>query len=137
MSTQLITDTLQREAQDLLSHAGPLEFQVLAGGQALRFGRETETLLLRVLASVSEGSALRIERLPEELTSVQAAEILGVSRPTLIKWIKEGQVEAHFVGTHRRLKMEDVLRFKAELHASRAKSFDDLRALEDELGIAE
>ena len=137
MSTQVITGTLQREAQDLINHEGPLEFQVLDRGQVLRLGRETEALLMSVLTSVAEGSALRIERLPEELTSVQAAELLGVSRPTLIKWIKEGKVNAHFVGTHRRLKIADVLHFKAELHAKRSRSFDELRAVEDELGIAE
>lgn len=137
MSTQVITDTLQREARDLLSHEGPLEFQILDRGRVLRFGPETESLLKSVLASVSEGSALRIERLPDELTTVQAAEVLGVSRPTLVKWVKEGRVSAHLVGTHRRLKVADVLHFKAELHADRTRSFEELRKLEDQAGIVE
>ncbi|MBE6478056.1 MAG: helix-turn-helix domain-containing protein, partial [Propionibacteriaceae bacterium] len=76
----------------------------------------TVELILRVLDVTARGGTLSVTALPEELTTSTAAKILGISRPTLMKMIREGRIPAHEVGTHHRLRTEDVF---TELHERR------------------
>lgn len=74
--------------------------------------------------------AVTVTALPEELTTSTAAKILGISRPTLMKMIREGRIPAHEVGTHHRLRTEDVF---TELHERRERqraAFAELLELE-------
>lgn len=90
-------------------------------------------LLRRVLESVAEGQSLTITSIPEELTTSHAANMLGISRPTLMKLVRDGELPAHKVGTHTRLKSADVLAFRREQQAARRKAFEELRDLLDGL----
>jgi excisionase family DNA binding protein len=61
-----------------------------------------------------------------ELTTVQAAEILNVSRPFLIKLLENGTIPYHKVGTHRRVRMEDVMNYKEAIDREREAVLDQL-----------
>lgn len=90
----------------------------------------TVELILRVLDVTARGGTLSVTALPEELTTSTAAKILGISRPTLMKMIREGRIPAHEVGTHHRLRTEDVF---TELHERRERqraAFAELLELE-------
>jgi len=63
-----------------------------------------------------------------ELTTVQAAEILNVSRPFLIKLLESKKIPYRTVGKHRRVRMEEVMTFKAQIDHEREKALDDLVA---------
>lgn len=91
--------------------------------------------LTRVLEQVAAGHTVRIGSLPEELTTTVAARELSVSRMTLMKWIREGRIPAHKVGTHTRLMRDDVLAFRAERQTDRKMALRELLALEDELDL--
>ncbi|MDR2566903.1 MAG: excisionase family DNA-binding protein [Bifidobacteriaceae bacterium] len=101
------------------------------GPQALP--RELAKLLQAVLGAIASGKALAIHSLPEELTTTVAAEQLGVSRPTLMRMIRDGEIPARMEGSHHRLKTADVLEAKREGLARRRRAFEELRDLEDEL----
>ncbi|GAB3748262.1 excisionase family DNA-binding protein [Microlunatus parietis] len=58
------------------------------------------------------------------------ADLLGLSRPTLVKMIKAGEIKAHMVGSHRRLKLADVLDFQRDRLEQQQIAFDRLRELE-------
>ena len=62
------------------------------------------------------------------LTTQQAADLLNMSRPYLIRLIEKGDVAHSMVGRHRRLKAEDVFAYKAERDKIRSKAMDDLIA---------
>ena len=81
---------------------------------------------------VAQRGQVKISRVPEELTSTVAAELLGVSRPTLMKWAKEGKIATHKRGTHSRFKREDVLQLKRQRAEERMKAFQEWRAFEEE-----
>ena len=70
-----------------------------------------------------------ISLVPEnaELTTVQAAEVLKVSRPYLIKLLSEGAIPYRKVGKHRRVRMEDVMAFK-DRSPARSRSGSPCRA---------
>lgn len=91
---------------------------------------EIGRLLQHVLDVVAGGGTVTIGSVPEILTTSSAAGILGVSRPTLMKMIREGVIASHMVGSHHRLKAEDV---HAALRARRAReraAFEKLLELE-------
>ncbi|NBT49157.1 MAG: helix-turn-helix domain-containing protein [Actinobacteria bacterium] len=73
----------------------------------------------------------------ENLTTQQAADYLGYSRPTLIKLLDEYKIPISLVGKHRKIQFSDVIRLENKIKAERKKFLDDL-ALEDyELGRLE
>lgn len=88
-------------------------------------------LLQRVLESVAQGATVTISTMPAELTTVTAASLIGVSRPTLMKMIREGRLPAHKVGSQTRLKASDVMQFIRQRQDAQRAAFDELRDLMD------
>ncbi|PZF86526.1 DNA-binding protein [Jiangella anatolica] len=96
---------------------------------------ELTALLRSVLEAVARGDGVTLQTLPDELSTTVAAEQLGVSRPTLMRMIRDGEIAAHKVGTHHRLKRTDVLDFRRVQLQRRRAAFEELRLIEDELGL--
>lgn len=94
--------------------------------------------LKQALAVISKGGRVRVEAEPADLTSTVAAKRIGISRPTLMKLVREGEIPAHKVGTHTRIRTEDADAYRARLLAEKAnaqrQAFEELLALEEELG---
>ena len=101
-------------------------------GRPVQVSRDVQRLISQVLTSVAQRGEVSISRIPEELTSTVAAELLGVSRPTLMKWAREGKIATHKRGTHTRFKREDVLQLKRQRAEERVKAFEEWRAFEEE-----
>ena len=70
-----------------------------------------------------------------ELTSVQAADVLNVSRPFLIKLLEENVLPHRKIGKHRRIRMEDVMAYKAKIDREREAVLDQLAREGQELGM--
>ena len=70
-----------------------------------------------------------------ELTTQQAASILGVSRPFLIKQMKEKLIPYRRIGTHRRVRFQDLMDYKNRIDADRAKVLEQLAAQAQELNM--
>ncbi|MCR6648869.1 MAG: helix-turn-helix domain-containing protein [Cellulomonas sp.] len=132
----LLTD--ERDAklaqQVLTSLEGPDGFLVVerTDTAAQPLPRETGRLLQEVLRSVATGSTITITTTPREVTTSAAAAMLGISRPTLMKLIKDGSIPAHKVGTHTRLLSADVLEAKRARRARERAAFAALLELEDD-----
>lgn len=69
------------------------------------------------------------------LTTQQVADILGVSRPFVVKLIDKGELPAQLVGTHRRVRASDLAQWKAENKRKRLQTLNELAALDRELGL--
>ena len=85
-------------------------------------------LLVQMLAEMAEGNAVALVAVHAELTTQQAADALGVSRPFVIKQIREGRLPHRRIGTHRRVMFKDLMAFKHRLDADRAKALGQLAA---------
>src|SRR6476620_1273593 len=92
---------------------------------------ELARILTAVVAVVAAGGTVTIGSVPSEVTTTTAAQMLDISRPTLMKLIGEGEIPAHKVGTHTRLKSSDVIAYQERLRDAQRAAFDDLRAFED------
>ena len=94
--------------------------------------RETLLALLEMLAT---GENLDITVMPRALTTGQAADLLGVSRPTVVKLIDNGELPATRVGSRRRLAAEDVLAYKERSRSHRAAAMNDIISASEDLDL--
>ncbi len=92
-------------------------------------------ILLEVLSEMSRGNAISLMPIHAELSTQEAANILNVSRPFLVKLLDEGKVEHRKVGSHRRILAKDLMEYKQSIDSKRHKTLDELTALSQELGM--
>lgn len=107
-----------------------LEF-VLEDGERVEIPAGLSKLFADMLHGLANGP-VSIQLTPEELTTTVAADMLGVSRPTLMKWVTSGEIPAHKVGTHTRLKSSDVITFAKQLQQKRRDAFAALRSWDED-----
>lgn len=84
------------------------------------------TLLMDILEAMAAGRGVTLIPENAELTTVQAADILNVSRPFLIKLLEEGVISYRLVGKHRRMRMDDVIAYKERIDRDREMALDQL-----------
>ncbi len=83
-------------------------------------------LLLEALTEIGEGNAVSIISIHAELTTQEAADVLNVSRPFLVNLLERGELPFHKIGTHRRIRYQDVIAYKERIDTKRRKALDDL-----------
>ena len=135
--------SLARESSRLLS-THKLSRRSSVRIQLLNDGQEAETvavpasalrLFLQVLTEMSQGNAVTLIPTHAELTSQQAADLLHVSRPYLVKLLDEGKIPCRVVGKYRRVRFDDLMAYKRKDDEARAKILDQLTAEAQELGM--
>jgi excisionase family DNA binding protein len=104
-------------------------------GTDLELPREALAPIARVLSYLADGQAVTVLPSVSELTTQQAADLLNVSRPFLIKLLDSGAVQHRMVGTHRRIPLRSLLDYKRVDDARTMRAVNDLTALDEELGL--
>jgi excisionase family DNA binding protein len=112
--------------------------------QLLDDGEEAETvavpasalrLFLHLLVEMSQGNAVTLIPTHAEMTTQQAADLLSVSRPYVVKLLDEGKIPCRTVGKYRRVRFDDLMAYKRKDDEARAKILDQLTAEAQELGL--
>ncbi len=91
--------------------------------------------LAEILEAAADGERALVLRSTEDLTTEQAAAVLGVSRPTVVRLVESGKLPARMVGTHRRLSLSDVLAHREASTKGRSESLDKMAREAEELGL--
>lgn len=121
----------------LLRSEGSQAKLVISGGEESIIPEEVKQIWLTCLRSMLEGKAIEIVEFNQYMTTQQAANILGVSRPFLIKLLKQGEIPYTKVGTHRKIYLEDLINYKEKRDKQREEALDELINMTEELGLYE
>lgn len=92
-------------------------------------------VIAKALAEMAEGRVVHVAAAHEELTTREAAVLLGVSRPYLVRLLKEGEIPFHKVGTHHRVLLKDALAYREKMRVVQERAFEELTRQAQELGL--
>lgn len=109
----------------------------LPNGATVRLPKTAVDGLIEMLEAVAEGDAATVVRTPREVSTQQAATVLNVSRPTVVKLIDDGVLPSRKVGSHRRITLTDLLAYRADMVTRRRAVLDQMSRNADELGFYE
>ncbi|HWU30027.1 MAG TPA: excisionase family DNA-binding protein [Microbacterium sp.] len=123
-------------ARFLENHAAPA---MLLGpdGEQIPLPMEAYDVLRQVVSAMERGEAVSVEPIDRQLTTQQAATLLGVSRSTLVRLLDEDELPFERLGEsrHRRLRLHDVLAYRDRKRADRRIRLDELTRQADEDGL--
>jgi excisionase family DNA binding protein len=119
----------------------PVARYLLAGataGDQVELPEEIYLVLRQAVEAMQRGLSVTISPQPRTLTTQQAADLLNVSRPTVIKILNEGKLPFDRVGTHRKIQLADLLAFREQRRQEQYAALDAMSAnLDDETPLDE
>lgn len=111
-AAELARESSAALARLLMNTPGQDRARVQMDGLDIVLPRHAIELLRNILTEMAQGNAVSIMPMHAELTTQEAANILNVSRPHLVKLLEDGQIEFVKVGTHRRIRFQDLMAYK-------------------------
>lgn len=137
-------ETLREQAEKCLTFLEELSahgqgddpcLKLIGGEREVPLPRRFAALMVEIMAEVAQGRSVSIGTGDDELTTSEAAALLNVSRPYLVKLLEEGAIPFHKVGTHRRVYRNDVLAYKARQREDAEEAMQNLANQAQELGL--
>jgi len=134
------TANLARESATTLSrllrdHPEIDRARVRLDDEDLVLPRAALDMLRNLLSEMAQGNAVTIVPVHAELTTQEAANMLNVSRPHLVKLLTEGKIAYTMVGSHRRVRLTDLLAYKQDQDAASRSALDELTEQAQDLGL--
>lgn len=108
---------------------------VSAAGEEIVIPQSVYAVLRQVVELMASGRAALLLPLEHELTTKEAADLLNVSRPFLIRLLEQGAIPYRFVGSHRRIRLEDLMAYKEQRDKERRQSLRRLTEFSEEMGL--
>ena len=110
------------------------EIEIEETKEKLQIPSRALELLNEILKAMSQGNPISIVPVATEVTTQKAAEILGCSRPHLVKLLENGELDFIKVGRHRRIKFEDVVTYKQKMKTEQKSRLIQMMNSDEELG---
>lgn len=130
-----ISEQDQKDILDLYTKIRAAEAKLVGpDGKTQLLPTNLYSFLCQVLGDLKAGKSVTILQSNAELTTIEAAKLLAVSRQFLVQLLEKNEIPYHMVGTHRRLYARDVLAFKGRRDSARRKTLDDLARTEFQQG---
>ncbi len=104
-------------------------------GEEISLPDSVYQVLRQVIHMMAAGRVISLVPHDHYLSSQEAAEILNVSRPFLYTLLEQGQIPYTMVGTHRRIRVEDLMEYKRKRDSQRRQALSELVAFSQELGF--
>ncbi|MCE2718147.1 MAG: helix-turn-helix domain-containing protein [Dolichospermum sp.] len=106
-----------------------------ADGQEIIIPDSIYKILLQAVHAMALGKAISIVPQEQKLTTQEAADLLKVSRPYLIKLLDQGEIPCIRVGTHRRVRFDDLMKYKEQRDAKRSQFLQEMIDISEEAGF--
>jgi excisionase family DNA binding protein len=94
-------------------------------------------LVVQALSSAADGKRIVLVEADEEVSPEKAAEFLHISRPFLIKRLEAGELPFHWVGSHRRILMSDLVEYKRQRRQRSLETLQQMREDAEAMGLYE
>lgn len=122
-------------ARLLRNHPKQDRARVHMDGEDMVLPRQAIDLLRTILSEMSQGNGITVMPVHAQLTTQEAANLLNVSRPYLVKLLEDGVLPFTKVGTHRRIAFADVLNYKRQQDQSADEAMQELADQAQDLGL--
>jgi excisionase family DNA binding protein len=128
--------TLSRFASGLVEPGAPAHARLIGpDGSQLELPDEVYSLLRDVVTALSQGVAISIAPRNTMLTTQEAADLLNVSRPTLVRLLAAGEIPHTMRGRHRRVLLRDVIDYQDRMRAQRRSTLDEMTVEAEEMDL--
>lgn len=117
--------------------AGPSTTLSGPKGERLVLPPEVFEILRDVVEAMADGQAVTVAPVHQRLTTQEAADLLGVSRPTLVKLLESGAIPYEQPGRHRRVRLADVLAYRKRASHERRAALDRMVEIADDADMYE
>lgn len=126
--------------ESLVSSIGLLQndlpvIEIADTGRKIRIPVSVLRLLVQILKEISQGNPVTVVPEATEITTQAASEVLGCSRPHVVRLLEEGKIPYTKVGKHRRIRYDDLMSFKKKMKVSQKKKLQDLMKLDEASGL--
>ena len=128
-------DALAAMLEELKSEEQDIEIEIEETAEKIKVPLTALKLLAQVLKATGQGKPVSIVPIATELTTQAAAELLGCSRPHLVKLLETGKIPFTKVGKHRRVKYEDVFGYKKAEKQKQKSLLIEMMKSDEESGL--
>lgn len=128
-------DAITSVMKNLKSESTEVEIEIEETKERIKLPLSALKLLEEILHAMSQGKPISLVPVAAEVTTQKGAEILGCSRPHLVKLLEEGKIEYTKVGKHRRIKYEDLMAYKKEMKKRQKEHLIEIMRSDEELGL--
>lgn len=141
--TYVPSEAEQVEAEDLvrmfaeLSAARPASRPALVAADGTRYELPQAIFeaVQQVAEALSQGRGVTVASRNARLTTQQAADFLGISRPTFVRILERGELPMEKPGRHRFVRLQDLLDYQSRTRSGRRKALEDMVTEAEELGL--
>lgn len=119
----------------LKSKTGEVRIKIQDSGEYITIPKKALSLLFSIISNMAEGKSISVIPSDTEVSTQQAAEMLGVSRPHLVRILEEGQLPFRKVGSHRRVELKDLIEFETKLKKIREEQLQFLADQAQDLSL--
>jgi excisionase family DNA binding protein len=116
-------------------HSEQPEIEIEETSEKIKIPLSALKLLGDILKAMGQGKLISIVPIATEVTTQAAAEILGCSRPHLVKLLEDGKIPFTKVGKHRRIKFDDIMLYRNRMKEQQKKHIIDIMNLDEETGL--
>jgi len=133
---ELISATDRREIEELYEAMRKGKAKLVSpGGHTRVLPSSLYSFLVELIGLLNEGKSVYIVQNQAKLTTVEAAAMIGVSRQFLVNLLQKSEIPHHMVGTHRRIYVQDLLKYKTQRDENRRRVLGELAKAEADEGL--
>lgn len=116
-------------------HKNGVQIEIEETNEKIKVPLKALKLLAEILKVTSQGKPISIVPIATEMTTQAAADLLGCSRPHLVKILENGEIPFTKIGKHRRVRFEDVMSYKKRKKAEQEKLLTQIMQADQQAGL--
>lgn len=127
---------LNESSRKIINSAGSsVKIKIDDGKGYLSIPKKALSLLFDILSNMAEGKSITLVPSDTELSTQQAADMLNVSRPHLVKILEAGEIKFRKTGTHRRIELKNLIEYDSKIRQNRKEKLNFLARQAQELKL--